>query len=118
MSLEIHILASDITLESTDSSYVYSDKKPGAGYHNTLSALHTLFYDVDSFVGSIKIQGTLELDPSDADWFDITGSEIGAGNDSSVWTTANSINFSGNFVWLRAGYNVQNGTIRQIAFSF
>jgi hypothetical protein len=118
MSIESIVLLSNITAEADDSVYLYSNKQPGAGYHRRGDGLHTATYAVDSFIGSVKIQGTLALYPSDSDWFDIDGTEIGLGSDSSAWTTTNSFNFAGNFVWLRAAYNLQNGTITQILYNY
>lgn len=118
MSNETQVLLSNITVESTDSSFTYSDKKPGAGYHRYADPLHTAVYSSNSFVGTIKLQGTLAMDPSDADWFDIEGTALGAGFDSTLWTTSKSVNFVGNFVWIRAAYNLQNGTITSIQYNF
>jgi hypothetical protein len=118
MSIESIVLLSNITAEADDSVYLYSDKQPGAGYHRRGDGLHTATYTVDSFIGSVKIQGTLALYPSDSDWFDVDGTEIGLGSDSSAWTTTNSFNFTGNFVWLRAAYNLQNGIIIQILYNY
>jgi len=125
MSIEIHILAENLTSEVSDSAYLFTGKKPGAGYHQNLTNLHTAIYKVDSFVGSIKLQATLAVDPAEADWFDITNTTFGGTDDTEVTgdsaqfasTTINR-NFSGNFVWIRGAYNIQNGTLQQIAFSF
>jgi hypothetical protein len=125
MSIEIYILAENLAAESSDSAYLHTDKKPGAGYHQNLSNLHTAIYKVDSFTGSIKLQGTLAIDPAESDWFDITNTAFGGSDDTEVTgdsaqfvsSTINR-NFSGNFVWVRGAYNIQNGTVQQIAFSF
>jgi len=111
-------LISSFSTESADSSFSYSDKKPGAGYHRQLDCTHTVVYNVDSFIGSIKLQATLAIDPADADWFDIDNTLLGVGDDSSFWSVSPSINFIGNFVWIRAAYNVQNGTIVSIQYNF
>lgn len=118
MSTKNTILVSNITAESTDSSLLYSDKMKGAGYHLYGDKVHTAFYDVNSFIGYIKLQGTLSLYPGDTDWIDITGTELGLNSDSSAWTAVQSINFTGNYVWIRAAYNLQNGSIIQIRYNF
>jgi len=118
MSTENQVLLSNITAEAADSTYAYGSKQPGAGYHKRSDSMHTATYSVNSFVGTIKLQGTLALYPADSDWFDIDGTDIGLGSDSSAWTITNSINFTGNFVWLRAAYNVQNGTITSILYNY
>jgi len=118
MSTENIVLLSNITAEAADSTYKYGNKQPGAGYHRRGDGLHTAVYAVNSFIGSIKIQGTLSLYPGDHDWFDIIDTEIGLGSDSSAWTTTGSVNFTGNFVWIRAAYNLQNGTITEIRYNY
>jgi hypothetical protein len=118
MSNETQVLLSNITAESVDSTFAYSDKKPGAGYHKYADPLHTAVYVVDSFIGSIKLQGTLAIDPAETDWFDIENTSLGLGDDSTLWATPQSVNFVGNFVWIRAAYNLQNGTITQIQYNF
>ena len=118
MSIENQVLLANITAEAADSTYAYGSKQPGAGYHKRSDSMHTATYSVDSFVGTIKLQGTLALYPADSDFFDIADTEIGLGSDSSAWTTAGSLNFQGNFVWIRAAYNVQNGTITSILYNY
>ena len=95
---------------------VTSDKQKGAGYHNITDSLHTLVYSVTSFKGSIKLQATLVLDPADTDWFDLSNTELGG--DSSVFTAVQPINFTGNFVWIRAVYTLENGSINEIRYSY
>lgn len=115
MSSKIYTLLENISAEATDSTYSFGDKNVGAGYYRIADGLHTAVYDVTQFAGTIKIQGTLALYPDDSDWFDIDGTEIGG--DSSLFTSLDSINFVGNFVWVRAAYNLQNGTINSITYT-
>jgi hypothetical protein len=117
MSKESLLLVSTTSTESQDSTFVYSSKKQGAAYHNQSDGVHTTIYQVDNFIGVIKLQGTLELYPGDNDWVDIADTVIGIGSDSTAWSTTHSINFTGNFVWIRAAYNLQNGTIVQIRYN-
>jgi hypothetical protein len=115
MANETTVLVSNITSEAVDSAFVYSDKAKGAGYHKFNDSLHTYNYVVDSFVGTIKLQGTLELFPGDDDWVDIDTTVKNGHNDSSIFQSgAISGNFTGRFVWIRAGYNLENGTITSI----
>ena len=118
MSKESYLLVSEVATEAADNTFTYSDKKQGAGYHRQNGGLHTAIYQVDSFIGVIKLQGTLELYPGNSDWVDITDTVIGVGDDSTAWTTTQSVNFTGNFVWLRAAYNLQNGRIIQIRYNY
>lgn len=95
-----------------------SERIKGDGYFGGSDGLHTVFWSVAGFIGTIEIQGTLASEPMDEDWatitltapsnqyfVDTTGAVNIAGVDSTRYTTettANkSYNFTGNFVWLR-----------------
>jgi hypothetical protein len=95
-----------------------SERIKGDGYFGGSDGVHTVFWSVAEFVGTIEIQGTLASEPGDSDWtsvrltepgtkfyIDTTGLVTDAGVDSTRYvfeTTANkSYNFTGNFVWLR-----------------
>lgn len=114
MSKETTILLENITAEAGSSDLSYSEKQKGSGYHKLDDGLHTYVYSVDSFVGSIKLQGTLELYPGDNDWVDIDGTVFDGDSTISSDPTGN---FTGNFVWIRAAYNLQDGTIQQIRYN-
>ena len=116
MTTENIILLSNIDTESADSSFSYSEKNKGSGYNKNNDGVHTAVYSLDSFVGTIKMQGTLELYPGEDDWVDIAGTELGG--DSSVFSASQSRTFVGKFLWIRAAYNLQNGTITQIRYNF
>lgn len=118
MSIETTILAQNIIAESVDSSWAYSDKKKGAGYHKTGNTVHTYLYETIDFIGTIKLQATLELYPGDNDWVDVEGTLKEGQNDSTVFQSgAATGTFSGNFIWIRAAYNLQNGTITSLRFN-
>jgi hypothetical protein len=97
-----------------------SDRIKGDGYFGNSGGLHTVFWSVAEFIGTIEIQGTLASNPTESDWvaikltqpgnkfyIDTTGLVTDAGVDStrytSATTTSKSYNFTGNFVWIR-GY--------------
>ncbi len=118
MSTESIVLVSNITAESNNSGYVYSNKNKGAGYNKNGDGVHTVVYVVDDFIGSIKMQGTLELYPGDNDWVDIVNTERGLAGDSTTWVNDTyTASFTGKFVWIRAAYNLQNGTIVEIRYN-
>jgi len=118
MSTESFVLVSNITAESPDSNYIYSAKNKGAGYNKNGDGVHTFVYVVDSFKGSIKMQGTLELYPGDNDWVDIADTEQGLADDSTVWVSNTYTDtFTGKFLWIRAAYNVVNGSIIEIRYN-
>ena len=88
---------------STDTVLTYSgfvtDKVKGDGYYSQTDGLHTVAFHVDSTcTGAIKMQGSLATTPTEDDFFDIDNTTFTT--DQS--TTINSVNFTGNFVWVRA----------------
>ena len=107
-----------------------SDKVKGDAYFGTTDWLHTIAVDLNDFIGTIKIQGSLENDPTATDWFDIdlsdgeftidtTGKVTDVVVDNLAYTVAEtsmkSYNSTGNFVWLRADVsNWTGGTINRI----
>ena len=92
--------------------------------------MHTIAVDLNGFIGKVVIQGSLEDNPGDNDWFDIqlsdgefavdvSGKITSISVESLVYTTGENsrkaYNATGNFVWLRA--NITNwtaGTITSI----
>ena len=88
---------------STDTVLTYSgfvtDKFKGDGYYSQADGIHTVAYHVNSTcTGAIKMQGSLASTPTEDDYFDIDNTTFTT--DQS--TTINSVNFTGNFVWVRA----------------
>jgi hypothetical protein len=95
-----------------------SERIKGDGYFGGSDGVHTVFWSVSGFIGTIEIQGTLASEPSDSDWvpikltqlgnkfyIDTTGLVTAVGLDSTRYavetTTSKSYNFTGNFVWVR-----------------
>ena len=86
------------------STNFYSLPLPGDGYYGIADGLHTVTYTVTpNFAGTLTMQATLATCPTPSDWFTV--------NNSSVTylypiipasTTTNYVNFTGNFVWVRA----------------
>lgn len=111
MSSEILTLVSDL---SSPTGETFSTKLKGAGYHRKFDNLHTAQYLVSNFSGSIKLQATLEMFPGEADWFDIEGTAF-TGDGSS---NPDPVNFRGNFMWIRAVYALESGSISSIRYSY
>ena len=95
--------SSTFTLDMTG---FVTDKAKGDGYYSQPDGVHTVAYhpgatiNDDSTIGLI-MQGTLATTPTEDDWFDISDTEITDANiDGS--TLAFHVNFTGNFVWVRA----------------
>jgi hypothetical protein len=119
MSTESITLLSSISTESMDLE-IYSAKQKGAGYHRRADGLHTVHFQLDQFKGSIKIQGTLQMYPGEDDWVDLefdSGSSLES-IDSTNLTSDESRNFTGNWLWIRAAYTLEQGTIISIRYNF
>jgi len=93
------------------------EKVKGDAYFGQTDGLHTIAVDLNGFIGKVVIQGSLEDNPGDNDWFDIqlsdgefavdvSGKITSVSVESLVYTTGEnskkSYNATGNFVWLRA----------------
>ena len=127
-------MADTVTILSTsvfsNSATLVSDKVKGDAYFGATDGLHTVFVDLNDFIGVLKIQGSLETTPGDNDWFDInlldadftvdvSGLVTQKIQDSLTYTVAEtskrSYNVTGNFVWLRANISSwTGGTINRI----
>ena len=100
------------TTTTLDHTGFVSAKEKGDGYYSQPDGVHTVAYKVNTtLTGSIKMQGSLATDPTEDDYFDISGTTFTT--DQS--TTISSTNFTGNFVWVRAkATSVTAGTINEI----
>jgi len=89
------------------------DKVKGDGYYGFSDGVHTVQTRVTAFVGTLKIQGSLQKDPASTDWVDINDIVIGDG--STAITNSYFNNFTGNFVWIRVTVSdFTAGTINNI----
>lgn len=110
-----------VTTENSDGSTTITidhvgfvtDKAKGDGYYSQVDGVHTVMYKVvnlgdssDDYFGTIKMQGSLATDPTEDDYFDISGTSF----TSDQSTTIVSKNFTGNFVWVRAHITTTNNT--------
>jgi hypothetical protein len=112
-------LLGPVTSIVSDSAYTYGSKKKGAGYHKNNDGVHTVAYYVNAFQGTIKVQGTLEEEPGENDWVDV----IEWGGDSAYYGQGiqdyiGTQTFTGKFIWLRVGHNVQDGQIVQVLYNY
>jgi hypothetical protein len=114
MSTESHILLSNVIAETTG----YSEKQKGSGYNRRGDGVHTVVYQVDSFNGTITIQGTLALHPGNNDWVDLASVDYTSDSTVAGITTSASDNFTGNFVWIRAAYDITDGTIVSVRYNY
>jgi hypothetical protein len=105
----------------------------GDGYFGGSDGFHTVQIDINQFIGTLEMQGSLASSPQDSDWFSI---ELGTNtmsvdttgllteeNISNVeYTTATtnikSYNFTGNYVWIRAKVSDwTDGTVNSIKYN-
>jgi hypothetical protein len=93
------------TVAPDGSNNFYSYKEKGNGYFGNNGGLHTVSYTITpNFVGTLSTQATLATMPCESDWFTVDGSSYTFNNiiNPTLTTTTNYVNFSGNFVWVRA----------------
>lgn len=120
MSTETIVLLSNANDDSQPSSWQYSEKNRGAGYYQNSNGIHTAVFEFDNFKGSVKIQATLELYPSDSDWFDVVYDDSATqleALDSTPLVTSAVRNFTGKFVFIRVAYMLEQGTITEIRYN-
>lgn len=120
---------------STNALIYTSDKLKGDGYFGGSDGLHTAFWSVSNFKGTISIQGSLSSNPQEGDWADIQLSspnnshavdttgliravEITAQTYTTSTTAISTYNFTGNFVWIRGQVrNFTQGTVNVISIN-
>ena len=117
MTLTTQILVDDVTYGSASGNYDgssqdwFSDAVPAANYYGGQGSLQTITYQLQNFVGIIKIQATLNDLKDSAAWFEVAT----YGDGSTVETGTIPVNVVGNFTWLRANIlGFDAGTIQQI----
>ena len=99
----------------------YSAKSPAAGYYKNNNGLHTAVFEFDNFKGSVKIQANLELYPGDSDWFDVvydSADVVLTAIDSTPVTNNAVCTFTGKFVYIRVAYQLEEGEITEIRYSY
>ena len=120
MSTENIVLLSNASDDSQPLSWQYSDKNRGAGYYKTSNGVHTAVFEFNNFKGIVKIQATLELYPGDNDWFDVSydSSDVDLTTlDSTPIVNNATCTFTGKFVFIRAAYMLEEGTITEIRYN-
>lgn len=114
-----NILSNQVHPGDSTSESVTGAKFKGDGYYGRSDGLHTVQYNLAGFLGTIIMQGTLAVEPTADDWFDISSTSHSSLNDSSNNASGSFIyNFTGNFVWVRATINTwTDGTINSIVLN-
>jgi len=93
---------------------VTSDAVKGNGYYGQADGRHTALFSVTGFTGTITVQGSLVTNPGSTDWADITVFSDGTTQEDG--NTA--VNFTGNFVWLRAVVEYTDGTVNSVRINY
>jgi hypothetical protein len=92
-----------------------SNAVPAANYYGGQGSLQTIIYRLQDFVGTIRIEATLNDSQESAPWFEVAT----YGDGSTVETGTIPVNITGNFTWLRAEItNFSSGTIQSITASY
>ena len=87
---------------------ITGERFKGDGYYGRADGVHTVQYNFNGLTGTITIQASLAVTPTDADWFEVHSY-------TAAQETANKYaNFTGNFVWVRAKVVYTDGTINSI----
>lgn len=117
MSKELTILLKNINTPGT----TVSEKQRAAGYHNQYDSLHTVELDFSGWRGYVSLQGTLELFPGENDWVELKHDDsnpIVIGNYQTEYNDIQTLNFRGNFVWIRAIADTISGEIVEIRYNY
>lgn len=121
MATETTVILESVSTQTDDPTvFLYSDKKKGSGFNGRGRGVHTAVFELSSFLGTIKLQGTLEMIPGDDDWVDIRFDDLSelSTDDSTMLSGNISKNFTGNWLWIRAAHSLQQGSITRIRFNF
>ena len=88
----------------------------GDGYYGRSDGFHTVQINLDGFVGTVTIQGTLAINPTADDWFDTSVSHVAIATGSNR-TGSYMYNFTGNYVWVRSVVEYTDGTVNSITLN-
>ena len=75
------------------------DPAKAAGYYRGQGSIQTITFGVNSFVGQMRLQGTLDSDGDIAEWFDLY--DYGDASSINPITDRYPVTITGNFTWLR-----------------
>jgi len=90
---------------------ITGEKFKGDGYYGRSDGFHTIQYSYAGLTGSISIEATLAVDPTDNDWFEVHSYTAAQESASKI------TNFTGNYVWIRAVVTYTDGTINSIVLN-
>lgn len=119
---------------TTGTQEFVSFKDQGAGYYGTTNGLHVLTVTTTpTFAGTATVQATLATDPTEDDWFNVTGAEIvkttsdpdyvapsntGANPNIAHNLRTDYVSFTGQFTWIRSRVLIDSGAIIKISYNY
>lgn len=100
---------------SSDTNFA-GDRQKAVAYYRRASGTQSVLFDVNDFIGDIKIQGSLDADPTqNAEWFDVYTFP----DDSAATSATVSVAITGNFAWMRATVTgFLGGTINSVLLTY
>ena len=105
------ILSAQTHPGDSSSEVVIGSKFKGDGYYGRSDGLHTVQYNLSGFTGTLIIEGTLEVDPADSDWFSVHSGALEQETNNTI------VSFTGNYVWIRAKIIYTDGTLNSITLN-
>lgn len=110
------IISNQTHLGDSSVQTLTSDKFKGDGYYGRSDGFHTVQYNVDGFIGSIRTEATLAIEPIATDWFSVVGTTHNSTSDTDTNNTGGFVyNFTGNYVWVRVVVeNWTDGSIKTV----
>tara|TARA_B110000503_G_scaffold24083_1_gene37864 strand:- start:687 stop:1052 length:366 start_codon:yes stop_codon:yes gene_type:complete len=110
------ILSNQVHPGDSTATTATGDNFKGDGYYGRSDGFHSVQYSLDGFIGKINMQATLAVEPTDTDWFTLSGTEHTSATEIDVNGDGGFIyNFTGNYVWVRAYIsNWTDGTVSNI----
>ena len=121
------------SVQTTTTQYTTSMPTEGAGYYGTTNGLHSLTVNTTpNFLGTATIQATLANSPVEADWFDVVDGKFEYTTTSTGYVASllmdlnpstpdirtDYLNFTGQFTWLRARVEVDQGAVTSINYNY
>lgn len=121
------------SVQTTSTQSTTSMPTEGAGYYGTTNGLHSLVVSTTpSFLGTATIQATLATTPAEADWFDVVDGKFEYTESSEGYVPSllldmnpqqpdirtDSLVFTGQFTWLRARVEVDQGAVTSINYNY
>jgi hypothetical protein len=121
-------------ITTTTAQIFTSTSVKAANYYGINNALQTVSFKLTNFVGTVTLQASLAVSPTENDWFavnlltnrysiDTTGlvtQSLKTEISSSLGTSTNEVyNFEGNYLWLRGRINTFTaGTVNGITINY